>query len=479
MELCDKSAAELAQMLRKQETSSRSITESVLRRIKEKETGINAFITILEEEALKQADEADMRFQKGRPKSLIDGIPVAIKDNLCTKGIKTTCASKILKDYIPPYNATAVQKVIDHGAVLVGKTNLDEFAMGSSTENSIFGPTRNPVNTNCVPGGSSGGSAAAVRTGETILAIGSDTGGSIRQPAAFCGVTGIKPTYGRISRYGLIAYASSLDQVGAIGKTAEDCALLLNSICGHDRQDSTSINSEVPDFTVNLKKGVKGIKIGLPKEYFVKGLDPRIKNAVMNAAELMEKQGATIVEVSLPHTKYAVSAYYIIATSEASSNLARFDGVKYGFRKTDKDANLIDMYETTRGEGFGKEVKRRIMLGTYVLSAGYYDAYYLKAQKVRTLIQKDFNTVFKTVDCLFSPVSPVLPFAIGEKTKDPLKMYLVDIYTVSLNLTGLPGLSLKCGTADDLPIGLQITGRPMDEETLLRIGYTFEHYNSL
>jgi len=474
MELCDQSASELAGMLRKGEVSSREITESVFKRIDEREKTINAYITNTSEIALKQADLADKKFREGKSLPLLNGIPVAVKDLLCTRGIRTTCGSNILNNYVPTYNATAVKNVLKDGAVLIGKTNMDEFAMGSSTENSAFGPTRNPVNTECVPGGSSGGSAAAVAAGETILAIGSDTGGSIRLPSAYCGVAGIKPTYGRVSRYGLISYASSLDQVGALGRTVEDCAILLNAICGHDRLDTTSADVKRPDFRRSLNKGVKGVKIGLPKEYSVEGIDERVKNEIMNAVSLLEKNGADIIDISLPHAKYAISTYYLIATAEASSNLARYDGVKYGFRSKNGVSDLVNMYEATRSEGFGKEVKRRIMLGTYVLSAGYYDAYYLKAQEARTLIKEDFDRAFEKVDCLITPVSPCLPFKLGEKIADPLQMYLVDIYTVSVNLSGLPGMSINCGMVDGLPVGLQIIGKPFDEEMVLRVGNAYE-----
>ncbi len=474
MELCDKSAIELAGMLRNGKVSSREITESVFKRIDEREKNINAFITTTRETAFEQADSADKSFRKGEELPILNGIPVAIKDILCTQGIKTTCGSKILDNYIPTYNATAVEKILQDGAVLVGKTNMDEFGMGSSTENSIIGPTRNPVNTERVSGGSSGGSAAAVAAGECIMAVGTDTGGSIRQPSAFCGVAGIKPTYGRVSRYGLISYASSLDQAGAIGRTTEAGAMLLNSMCGHDRLDTTSVDVETPDFLKSLNREIKGMKIGLPKEYFIEGLDPRIKDQVMKAVSLFEKNGADIIDISLPHAKYAISAYYLIATAEACSNLARYDGVKYGYRPEGEISDLIEMYETTRSEGFGREVKRRIMLGTYVLSAGYYDAYYLKAQKARTLIKKDFDRVFKEVDCMITPATPCLPFKLGEKIADPLQMYLVDIYTVSLNLSGLPGMSINCGSIDGLPVGMQIIGKPFDEKTILQVGHAYE-----
>jgi aspartyl-tRNA(Asn)/glutamyl-tRNA(Gln) amidotransferase subunit A len=474
MQLCDYSATGLARMLRKGEVSSREITESVLQRIDDKEDGIHAFITVTPEIALRQADLADKRFRENKRTSLLNGIPTAIKDNMCTQGIATTCGSKILENYIPPYDATAVAEVLQTGAVLIGKTNLDEFAMGSSCENSAFGPTHNPLNLERVAGGSSGGSAAAVAAGETVLAMGSDTGGSIRLPAAYCGVVGIKPTYGRVSRYGLISYASSLDQIGALGRTVEDCALLLNVVCGHDKMDTTSADIKRPDFLRSLKQGIKGIKIGLPEEYFIEGLDPDVKDQVMRAVSLLNEKGAEIVDISLPHARYAISAYYLIATAEASSNLARYEGVKYGFRASEDISDLMEMYQETRSEGFGTEVKRRIMLGTYVLSAGYYDAYYLKAQEARALIKQDFDEAFKRVDCMITPVSPCLPFRLGEKMADPLQMYLVDIYTVSLNLSGLPGMSINCGTVDDLPVGLQIIGKAFDEEMVLRVGHAYE-----
>jgi aspartyl-tRNA(Asn)/glutamyl-tRNA(Gln) amidotransferase subunit A len=474
MELCDRSATELGRMLRKKEVSSREITESVLARISKKEELLRAYITTTRELALKQADLADKRFHKGESLSPLDGIPVSIKDVLCTKGVKTTCGSAILKNYVPPYDATAVKGVMKAGAVLMGKTNMDEFAMGSSTENSAFGPTRNPVDSDRVPGGSSGGAAAAVAAGETILSVGSDTGGSIRLPAAFCGVGGIKPTYGRVSRYGLVSYASSLDQVGALGRTVEDCALLLNAICGYDPLDSTSAEVTTPDFRRALKKGLAGLRIGLPREYFVEGLDPLIQAKITDAVNLLAKQGAHIVEVSLPHTRYAISAYYLIATAEASSNLARYDGVKYGFRTGEETPDMVRMVEETRSEGFGKEVKRRIMLGTFVLSAGYYDAYYMKAQQARAMIKEDFDKAFERVDCLLTPVSPCLPFRFGERITEPLQMYLVDVYTVSVNLAGLPAMSVKCGTVEGLPVGMQIIGKAFDEEMVLRVAHGYE-----
>ena len=474
MELCDRSAYELAGMLRKGEVSSREITESVFKRIDEKEKTINAFITTTREIALKQAEHADTRFRRNKNPSLLNGIPVAVKDNLCTQGIKTTCGSHILYNYVPPYHATAVRKVLRNGAVLIGKTNMDEFAMGSSTENSAFGPTRNPRNPEYVSGGSSGGSAAAVAAGESILAIGSDTGGSVRLPAAYCGVVGLKPTYGRVSRYGLISYASSLDQVGPLARTVRDCAMLFTVISGHDILDTTSVDARNSDYLGCLNKGVRGTKIGLPKEYFVDGLDREIRDHINRALATLKGNGAEVIDISLPHTKYAISSYYLIATAEASSNLARYDGVRYGFRSEDGSSDSVAMYEATRTEGFGREVKRRIMLGTYALSAGYYDAYYTKAQQARALVKADFDKAFEGVDCIITPVSPCLPFRFGERMAEPLHMYLVDIYTASANLSGLPAMTVKCGDVRGLPVGLQIIGKPFDEETLLRLGHAYE-----
>lgn len=474
MAICDESALTLSRMLRSGEIRSRELTESVLERIQEREPLLNAFITTTPDEALEAADRADKRLSEKKALSLLDGIPVAIKDNICTRGIRTTAASTMLHDYIPPYDATVVERLKRHGAVMVGKTNLDQFGMGSSTENSVFGPTRNPHSPDFVPGGSSGGSAAAVAAGETVLALGSDTGGSIRLPAAYCGVVGFKPTYGRISRYGLMSYASSLDQIGALGRRVEDCAMLLGSLCGIDRKDSTSADVPVPDFLQSLDRGVKGLRIGLPEEYYVEGLDPEIKENIDKAIRALVSEGADIREVSLPHTRYAISAYYLIAAAEAGSNLARLDGVRYGYRSPSA-TDLTKMYEATRGEGFSLEVKRRVILGSYVLSAGYYSAYYLKAQKVRRLVKEDFDRAFEQVDCLLTPVSPSLPFRQGEMLDDPLKMYLVDAYTSPVNLSGLPGISLPCGWLSDLPVGMQIIGRPFDEATVLRAAYTFQN----
>ncbi len=477
MELCDLTAAQLSTRLKAGEISSPEITESVFKRIDQREKDINAYISLNRDQAFKQAEVADKKFRKKEKVSMLNGIPLAFKDILCTRNLPTTCGSNILKNYFPPYDATAVNKVYQAGMVTIGKTNLDEFGMGSSTENSAFGPTKNPINTDYVAGGSSGGSAAAVAAGEAILALGTDTGGSIRMPAAFCGIVGIKPTYGRVSRYGLISYASSLDQIGVLGRTVEDCALLLNIICGYDQYDSTSANLKKPDFLVSLNQDIRGLKIGLPREYFIEGIDVQVKDKIMKAAQLLEKNGVEIIDISLPHTEYAISTYYLIATAEASSNLARYDGVKYGFRAQKNITDMQDMYDMTRHLGFGKEVKRRIILGTYVLSAGYYEAYYLKAQKVRTLIKKDFDEAFKKVDVIMSPVTPTPPFKLGEKLADPLKMYLMDVYTVSLNLAGLPGMSLNCGSVDGLPVGFQLIGKSFEEETILRVGQAYQKLN--
>jgi len=475
MALCDENAVTLARLLRKGDLSARELAESVFERIEEREGTTNAFITLTREEAMTAADRAD-RLLKDRstsPAPLI-GLPLALKDNLCTRGIRTTCASRILQNHVPVYDATAVRRVIEAGAVVVGKTNLDQFGMGSSTENSVYGPTRNPIDPARVPGGSSGGSAAALAAGEAVLALGTDTGGSIRLPAAYCGVVGIKPTYGRVSRYGLISYASSLDQIGPLARSVEDCALLLESLCGLDPRDSTSSNEPVPPFSSSLEMGVQGLRIGLPSEFFVEGLDPDIRDRILGTVRALEREGAEIREISLPHTRYAISAYYLIATAEASSNLARYDGVKYGLRAAGGYEDVVGMIEATRAEGFSLEVKRRIMLGSYVLSAGYYDAYYLKAQKVRRLVKEDYDRAFTEVDCIMTPVSPCLPFRLGEKMEDPLQMYLVDVYTAPLNMAGLPGMSVPCGRVGRLPVGLQIIGPAFDEATVLRVGYAVQ-----
>jgi aspartyl-tRNA(Asn)/glutamyl-tRNA(Gln) amidotransferase subunit A len=465
--------AQAHEYLTKREISSVELTRAVLDRITRVEPQIGAFITVTPEAALMQAEAADRRIAAGQILPLT-GIPLAIKDLISTKGLRTTCASRILENYVPPYDATVITRLQDLGAVMVGKANLDEFAMGSSTENSALQVTRNPWNAEYIPGGSSGGSAAAVAAGECLGALGSDTGGSIRQPAAHCGVVGLKPTYGRVSRYGLVAYASSLDQIGPLAKTVADCALLLQALAGHDPRDSTSVPREVPDYPSSLNQGVQDRTIGIPKEYFVGGLDPEVEQAIRQAVEVLEKEGARCREITLPHTEYAIAVYYIIAMAEASSNLARYDGVKYGFRDRESRV-LMDMVQKTRSLGFGPEVVRRIMLGTYVLSAGYYDAYFRKASQVRTLISQDFRQAFDQVDLILTPVAPTTAFRRGEKTDDPLQMYLTDIFTISANLAGIPGLALPCGfSSQGLPIGLQILGNHFEEEKILQAGSAFE-----
>ena len=467
--------SEAGLLLGRKEISVRELAESVFRRIDDVEDRVRAYLTVNNEKAMLMAEEAQkiIDAQKGNSSVSLLGIPMAVKDNMCTKGITTTCASKILHNFVPPYESTVTTKLNNEGYVLVGKTNLDEFAMGSSTENSGFHVTRNPWDITRIPGGSSGGSAAAVCADECIAALGSDTGGSVRQPAALCGVVGLKPTYGRVSRYGLVAYASSLDQIGPITKNVKDAAILLKIIAGHDPADSTSAPVPVPDFTGVLGQSVKGLRVGIPKEYFIEGMDKEVEQSVRKAIGTLESLGAIPVEVSLPHTGYAVATYYVLATSEASSNLARYDGVKYGLRAGGKD--LMDMYMTTRAQGFGTEIKRRIMLGTYALSSGYYDAYYKKGQQVRTLIKKDFEDAFQGVDVIVTPTSPTAAFKIGEKTADPLQMYLSDIFTISVNLAGVPAISVPCGfTSDNLPVGLQFIGKHFDEESILKVSYAYE-----
>ena len=462
-----------AELLRKRDVSSYELTEAVLRRIEETDDKVRAYITLSRDLALEQAAKADERRKKESDSPPLLGVPIAIKDNFLITGVRTTCASKILDTFIPPYDATAIKKLRDAGAVFIGKTNLDEFAMGSSAENSAFFPTHNPWKLDRVPGGSSGGSAAAVAADQCIAALGTDTGGSIRQPASCCGVVGLKPTYGRVSRYGIIAFASSMDQVGPLTKDVKDCALLLQAIAGYDPADSTSVKESVPSYIDALAGDIKGLRLGIPKEYFVSGMQPEVENAVRQAIKVLEKNGAIIEDISLPHTDYAIAVYYIVATAEASSNLARYDGMRYGHRASAKD--LTETYMLSRGEGFGPEVKRRIMLGTYVLSAGYYDAYYLKAQQVRTLIKNDFEAAFQRCDAIITPTAPTTAFKIGEKSQDPLQMYLSDIFTISINLAGLPALSLPCGfDSEGLPIGLQIIGRHFDESMLLRVAYAYE-----
>ncbi len=468
--------AEAREKLRQREISSLDLTRACLDQIANVDKHIHAFLSTDEDDALRQAKAADDLLASGGAPAAAPllGVPIAIKDVIAVKGQPLNCASKILGSFVAPYDATVIQKLRASGAVVFGRLNMDEFAMGSSTENSAFGPTRNPWDLTRIPGGSSGGSAAAVVADECIASLGSDTGGSIRQPAALCGCVGLKPTYGRVSRYGLVAYASSLDQIGPVTKNVRDAALLLNTLCGHDPADSTSIPEPVPDFTAALTGDVKGLKVGLPKEYFIGGLDPEVNSAVHAAVKHLESLGAEIVEISLPHTDYAVATYYIIATAEASANLARFDGIRYG-RRVD-GADPIQLYGNTRGAGFGPEVKRRIILGTYVLSSGYYDAYYLRAQKVRTLIRQDFLKAFEKVDAIITPTTPTPAFKIGEKADDPLQMYLSDIFTISANLAGICGLCLPCGfsSAPRLPIGLQLLGKPLGEATLLRLAYAYE-----
>ena len=473
MNLTELTIHQLHAKLIAKEVTSVELTQAFLARIAATDPQVNAFITVCAEQALAEAAAADGRIAAGQA-DLLTGIPLALKDIFCTAGVRTTCASKILDNFIAPYDGTAVARLKERGAVILGKLNMDEFAMGSSNENSAFGAVKNPWNLECVPGGSSGGSAAAVAARLAAGTLGTDTGGSIRQPASHCGVVGLKPTYGRVSRYGVIAYASSLDQVGPIARDVEDCATLLQAVAGYDPADSTSVDTPVPDYRATLGAGVQGLRIGLPREYFIEGLDPEVKAAVDAAIAQYRALGAEIVEVSLPHTDYAVACYYLIATAEASSNLARYDGVRFGLR-VEEGKGLLDMYRKSRAAGFGAEVKRRIMLGTYALSSGYYDAYYLKAQKVRTLIRQDFLDAFARVDVILTPVAPTAAFRLGEKTADPLQMYLSDIFTIPANLAGTCALSLPCGvSAAGLPIGLQLIGRPFGEATLLRSAYAFE-----
>jgi aspartyl-tRNA(Asn)/glutamyl-tRNA(Gln) amidotransferase subunit A len=494
MGLIDRPAVELLRDLAARKVSSVELTRAYLDQIKQHDGKIKAFLLVEPDAALARAKEIDDRRAAGKPVGKLGGLPVAIKDVICTQGVKTTCASKILQNFVPPYDATVVKRLKEADAVLIGKTNMDEFAMGGSTENSAYFKTTNPWDTSRVPGGSSGGAAACLAAGMAPLSIGTDTGGSIRQPAAFCGVTGLKPTYGRVSRYGLVAFASSLDQIGPLAGTAEDCALLLEVLAGHDPLDSTSANVAAPEYSKTVNQPLKGLKLGLVKEHFGPGLNGEIEAAVREAVKIYQSLGATVKELSMPHSKYGIATYYIIAPSEASSNLARYDGVHYGYRTDEKtmlaelaaeqhkyeaernekklkdlDTPLIRLYRKTRAEGFGPEVKRRIMLGTYTLSAGYYDAYYLKALKVRRLIRGDYDKAFEEVDFIVGPTTPSPAFKLGEKTDDPLSMYLEDLYTVTMNLAGIGGMSIPCGfTKVGLPIGLQLQARPFDEERLLR-----------
>ncbi len=467
-------AVELGKKVKNKEISVVELTTAYLDAIEEKEKDIHAFVTVDRERALERAREVQMLIDEGKLNGPLAGVPVAIKDNMCVKGMLTTCSSKILHNFVPPYTATAVDKLEAAGAIVVGKTNMDEFAMGSTTETSYYGETKNPWDLERVPGGSSGGSAAAVSAEEVPYALGSDTGGSIRQPASFCGVTGIKPTYGRVSRYGLVAYASSLDQIGPLAKDVTDCATILEIICGKDDKDSTSVEMDGADFTSALIDDVKGMKIGIPRDYFGEGIEPDVKESVMKAAKALEEKGAIVEEFDLSLVEYAIPAYYIIACAEASSNLERFDGVKYGYR-TDAFTDLHNMYKKTRSEGFGAEVKRRIMLGSFVLSSGYYDAYYIKALRTKALIKKAFDDAFEKYDVILGPVAPTTALKLGQSLEDPIKMYLGDIYTVSVNLAGLPGISLPCGyDSNGLPIGLQLLGKHFDEKSIIRAAYAYE-----
>lgn len=475
MELFEMTAASLSEKLRKKECSAVEITRSALTQIEKKEEQIGSFVTVCEERALKKAEEVDKKIAAGEQLSPLAGIPVGVKDNICTEGILTTCSSKMLYNFVPPYNATVVDKLENADAVIIGKCNMDEFAMGSSCETSYFKKTKNPWNPDYVPGGSSGGSASCVSAGEAVLALGSDTGGSIRLPASYCGVVGLKPTYGSVSRYGLVAFASSLDQIGPLGRSVEDVANLYAVICGRDPMDATSAVREYVAFGSQISRSVKGLRIGIPKEYFGDGVDPEIKSAVMNSIDMLVKEGAETVSVSLPSTDYALSAYYIISSAEASSNLARFDGVKYGYR-AEGYANLTDMYEKTRSEGFGDEVKRRIMLGTFVLSSGFYDAYYKRAKQMQQKIAQEYAEAFSQCDLILTPTSPSTAFQIGERTDDPLKMYAADICTVTVNIAGLPAISVPCGTASNgLPIGLQMIGPKFSEQLLFNAAGCFEN----
>jgi len=469
--------------LSKKEFSAVELANAYLEKIEKEDKNINSFLTVCKDLALSQAKEIDKKIERGQEISLLAGAPGAIKDIILVAGVKCTAGSKILENYIAPYDATCIKRLKDNGIIILGKTNMDEFAMGSSTENSAFGVTKNPIDLTRVPGGSSGGSTAAVAADFCLFALGSETGGSIRQPASFCGVVGLKPTYGAVSRYGLIDFASSLDQIGPITKTVEDCKIVFNIIKGKDPLDSTSVESKVSSSTLrgvagDSKLRVAGLRIGVPKEYFIEGTDPEVIKLVKRAIKKYEENGAKVEEISLPHTEYALSCYYIIAPSEASANLARYDGIKYGFSKTrnqeSRIKNLLDIYLESRGEGFGEEVRRRIMLGTYALSSGYYEAYYVRAQKVRTLIKKDFDKAFEKVDVIFTPTSPTPAFKLGEKTKDPLQMYLSDIFTAPVNLAELPAISIPCGNVGELPVGLQIIGKPFEEEKIMDIAQIFE-----
>jgi len=474
VELYQQTAHEVADLLTAGELSAGQITEACLARIAEVEETVNSFVTVTAEHARAQAAQADERLAKDEAPSPLTGIPIAIKDVMCTRGLPTTCGSKILENFIAPYDATVVQRCSQALLPMVGKTNMDEFAMGSSTENSAFKVTANPWNLECVPGGSSGGSAAAVAAGEALVALGSDTGGSIRQPAALCGIVGLKPTYGRVSRYGLIAYASSLDQIGPLTRDVTDCALVMNVIAGHDPQDATSADIPVPDYTEYLTESVKGLTAGVPTQLLGEGIDPEVRERVQAAIDDLQNMGLECEEVQMPHIDYSLPVYYIIAPAECSSNLARFDGVRYGYRTPTQTNDINELFAMTRAEGFGPEVRLRIMLGTYTLSAGYYDAYYLKALKVRTLIKGDFDSAFQKYDVLLSPTSPTVAFPIGERADDPLAMKLADTCTIPVNLAGIPAISIPCGFVDGLPVGLQIMGRAFEEGKVLQVAYAYE-----
>ena len=472
--ICEMTASEMKEAYQKKELTVPEVAKAFLENIKEKDEKIKAYITVCEEEAMKKAEEVQTKLDNGEEVGILAGIPIAIKDNICTKGIKTTCASKMLENFIPPYDATVMKMIDKTDAIILGKTNMDEFAMGGSTENSAFFVTKNPVNFNKVPGGSSGGSAAAVGGNLAPIALGSDTGGSIREPASFCGIVGMKPTYGLVSRYGLVAFASSLDQIGPFSKNVSDNALLLSAIAGHDEMDTTSANVESKDYTKALINDVKGLRIGIPKEYFGEGLNKEVKDALDKVIEKYQELGAIVEECSLPATEYALPTYYVIACAEASSNLGRYDGIRYGYR-TKNFESLKDIYRNSRTEGFGKEVKRRIILGTYVLSSGYYDAYYKKAQKVRTLVKKGFEEAFEKYDVLLTPTVPTVAYDIGSKINNPLEMYLSDLLTVSVNIAGVPAISIPCGiNSEGMPIGMQLIAKHFDEETLYRVAYTYE-----
>jgi len=479
MELSQKTIHEINDLLEKKEVTVTEVTQSVVDRIAAVENKTAAYLNLQTEEALRAAGVIDEKLGEQKKRTPLEGIPYALKDNMCTQGILTTCASKMLYNFNPPYNAHVYDRLIEEGGILLGKTNMDEFAMGSSTENSAYKITHNPWDLSKVPGGSSGGSAVAVAADTAFYTLGSDTGGSIRQPASFCGVVGMKPTYGLVSRYGLVAFASSLDQIGPFTKDVEDCALVLNAIIGHDPKDSTSLNLEKKDYTQTLKQGVKGMKIGVAQAFFGEGLQPEVRKSLEDAIAVYKALGAEIVDVSFQYLDYALSAYYMISSAEASSNLARYDGIRYGYRAEEYDG-LVDLYKKTRSQGFGEEVKRRIMLGTYALSSGYYDAYYKKAMQVRTLIKDDFNQVFDGCDVLLTPTAPTTAFGIGEKTSNPLEMYLTDIYTVPVNIAGIPGISIPCGLDNNgMPIGMQLLGPILSEETLLKVAWAFENEKGL